>query len=232
MDAAARTAGALAHELANYLGTIRGTLYLLGEKLGDRAGAREDLDSLSRTLDGAARFVEALRRFAHPTPLGAGSADLNAVVREAEPAARAAMRPDAELTLDLASGPLQVRGDGARVRELVLDLAGSVSHALGAGARVAIETGPAPHGVAGGPGALLVVRDTGPGLDPERAGRIFEPFVFDRAYDGGLRLPTVYATVAASGGSAAAESAPGTGTAILVTLPLHAPALRRRIPAR
>jgi signal transduction histidine kinase len=228
MDAAARTAGALAHEIANYFGTVRGTLYLLAEKLGDRAGTREDLDALARTLEGVASFVEALRRFAHPPPLGSGRSDLNAVLREAEPALRGALRPDATLALGLASGPLSVRAEAVRVRELALDLMAAVSHALGPGCRVEVETRLAPPGVAGGPGALLVVRDNGPGLDPERAGRIFEPFVFDRAYDGGLRLPSVYATVAASGGTMAAESAPGSGTTIRVTLPLDAPATGKR----
>jgi signal transduction histidine kinase len=224
MDAAARTAGALAHEIANYLGTIRGTLYLVGEKLGDVPGTREDLDALARTLDGAAAFVEALRRFAHPPPLGAGPADLNAVLREAEPALRAAMRPGTSLQLDLAAGPLTVRGDATSVRELAQQLVAGASHTLGAGGHVEIETRRAPGGAGGRPAALLVVRDDGPGLDRERAERIFEPFVFDRAYDGGLRLPTAYATVTASGGAMAADSEPGKGTTILVTLPLDAPA--------
>jgi signal transduction histidine kinase len=219
MDAAARTAGALAHEIANYLGTIRGMLYLLADKLGKEPGTREELDALTRTLDGAATFVEALRRFAHPPLLGPGPADLNAVVREAESALRAAQRPDATLNIALAAGTLSVRGDATQVRELVLDLLAGVSHALGARARVEIATRRAP----GGPAALLVVRDNGPGLDPDRAERIFEPFVYDQAYDAGLRLPTVYATVTRSGGTMVAESIPGTGTTITVTLPLQAP---------
>jgi len=232
MDAAGRTAGALAHEIANYLGTIRATLYLLADRLRDDQGSRDDLDVLARTVDGAAAFVEALRRFAHPPLLGAGPADLSTVLREAEPALRAAMRPGTTLTLILAPGPLPVRGDAPRVRELALNLVAGASHTLGAGGQVEIETRRAPDGVGGMPAALLVVRDNGPGLDPERAGRIFEPFVFDQAYDAGLRLPTVYATVAASGGTMVAASEPGAGTTMLVTLPLEAPPAGRPAPAR
>ena len=232
MDAAGRTAGALAHEIANYLGTIRGMLYLLADKLGNQPGTREELDALARTLDGAATFVETLRRFAHPPLLGAGPADLNTVLREAEPALRATLRPDASLKLGLAAGTLNVRGDAARVRELALDLVAGVIHALGAGARVEIATRRAPDGAVAGPAALLVVRDNGPGLDPDRAGRIFEPFVFDQAYDGGLRIPTVFATVARSGGTMVAESEPGAGTVITVTLPLEVPPAGRPAPTR
>ena len=232
MDAAARTAGALAHEIANYLGTIRATLYLLADRLRNDAGTRDDFDVLARTVDGVAAFVEALRRFAHPPLLGAGPTDLNTVLREAEPALRAALRPGVTLTLTLAAGPLQVRGDAARVRELARDLVAGACHTLGDGGHVEVETRRVPDGVGGTPAALLVVRDDGPGLDPERAGRIFEPFVFDQAYDAGLRLPTAYAMVAGSGGSMAAESEPGAGTTILVSLPLEVPPPERPTPAR
>jgi signal transduction histidine kinase len=231
MDAAARTAGALAHQLANYLGTIRGMLYLVGDRLTEDAAAREDFDVLARAVDGLAAFVESLRRFAHPAPLGAGSADLNAVLREAEPALREALRPGATLVLDLAPAPLEVRGDAARTRELALDLVVAAVHTLGSGGRLQVETSLASGGGGGAPAALLVVRVDGPGLDPERARRIFEPFVLDQAYDGGLRLPTAYETVAASGGTMEAESRPGAGTTIRVTLPL-APATARRPTAR
>jgi len=231
MDAAARTAGALAHEIVNYLGTIRGMLFLLAEKLNQEPGTREELDALTRTVDGAASFVEALRRFAHPPLLGTGPADLNVVLREAEPALRTALRPGQSLTVRLAAGPLPVRADAARVRELAEDLVAGAGHTVGASGRIEIETRRAPD-LRGVPAALLVVRDDGPGLDAERAARIFEPFVFDQAYDAGLKLPTAYAMVTRSGGAMAAESEPGTGTTILVTLPLEPPTAGRTGAAR
>jgi len=226
VDAASQTARVLAHELANYFGSMRTMLYLLTDELGPDPKAREDLDVVVRTVDGATKLVEALRRFAHAPPLGPGPADLNAVLREAEPALRSQVPPGKTLGLDLGTGPLSVLGDAAPLRQMVLDLVAGANHALPGGGRIEIETGRAPDLSDGCPAALLLVRDDGPGLESDEAARIFEPFVFDDAHDTGLRLPTIYASVMRSGGSIGAESAPGAGTTIRVTLPL-APAGRQ-----
>ena len=229
MDAASRTSRALAHEMANYLGAMRTALYLLADDAPADPVVRQDVDALARVIDEAAELLEELRRFAKATPVGSGSADVNAVLREAEPELRGRMRPGATLRLRCGSEPLVVRGDAARLRLLVLDLVTAMSHSLAEGGRLEIEAAPAPdHG--GSASALLSARGDGPGLEPERAVRIFEPFVFDKSGNLGLRLAAVYATVVGSGGTIAAESAPGTGTTIRLTLPLAADA--GEMPAR
>jgi signal transduction histidine kinase len=77
-----------------------------------------------------------------------------------------------------------------------------------------------------GPVALLLVTDTGPGIDPAEL-----PRIWDRLYRGdrsrgepglGLGLSLVKAIVEAHGGSVAAESEPGRGSTFRVTLPLAA----------
>jgi signal transduction histidine kinase len=226
MDAASETARVLAHEIANYLGTMRTILYLLAEELGPDPKAREDLQVVVRTVDGATKLVEALRAFAHAPPLGVGPADLNAVLSQAEPELRALVPPGKILTLDLAKEPLTVLADAPRLAQLALDLVAGAHHTLPVGGRIDVTTERAAGPAGGAPAAWLVVRDDGPGLEPDRAARIFEPFVFDHAHDTGLRLPTIYATVTRSGGTISAESAPGAGTAIRVALPL-APAHRQ-----
>jgi signal transduction histidine kinase len=231
MDAASQTARVLAHELANYLGSMRTMLYLLAEELGPDPRAREDLDVVVRTVEGATAVVEALRRFANPPPLGPGPADLNAVLREAEPALGALMPPGKKLDLALGTAPLAVMADAAPLRQLALDLVAGANHTLPVGGRIEIETGRAPDLPDGRPAALLLVRDDGPGLEPDTAARIFEPFVFDAAHDTGLRLPTIYASVVRSGGTIGAESEPGTGTTLRITLPLAAPASGRQVAA-
>jgi signal transduction histidine kinase len=229
MDAAARTARALAHELANYLGAMRSTLYLLADDAPDDPEVRQDLDVLARALGEATELMEELRRFAKATPVGTGSVDLNAVLREAEPELQGTMRAGTTLSVRCGSEPLVVRGDAERLRLLVVDLVTTMSHSLADGGRLEIGVARAPdHGWSAS--ALLSASGDGPGLEPERAMRIFEPFVFDKSGNDGLRLATVYTTVVESGGTIAAESAPGAGTTIQLTLPLAAGAGER--PAR
>jgi two-component system OmpR family sensor kinase len=77
-----------------------------------------------------------------------------------------------------------------------------------------------------GDSARIEVRDTGPGMPAEAAQRVFERFFrADQARTrtsggSGLGLSIVSAIVAAHGGSVAADSAPGHGLTVTVTLPI------------
>ena len=73
---------------------------------------------------------------------------------------------------------------------------------------------------------MLEVADQGQGLTPEQAQRVFERFYrADQARNrksggSGLGLAIVSALVAAHGGTATVDSAPGQGATFRVTLPL------------
>jgi signal transduction histidine kinase len=64
----------------------------------------------------------------------------------------------------------------------------------------------------------LVVRDTGEGIAPELLARIFEPHFSTRTSGTGLGLAIVRRMVESWGGEISAESVPGTGTQMKVTL--------------
>lgn len=230
MDAASRTSRVLAHEIANYLGSTRSMLYFLAEEVGADAKIKNDIDQVVRTVDSATRLVQALRGFAHAPALGRGPADLNAVVGEVEPALQELMPPGKTLVVERAGGPLPVRADAPKLRQLLLDLVAGANHALPVGGAIEVETGRVSD--PGGDSASLVVHDDGPGLEADAAARIFEPFVFDSAYDAGLRLSAIYATVVRSGGTITGDSAPGEGTTIRITLPLDRDAAGAGAPPR
>jgi signal transduction histidine kinase len=92
------------------------------------------------------------------------------------------------------------------------------------GGQVRIETGPAPER----PGRLrLVVTDTGPGIAPADLPHIFEPFYTTKPAGTGLGLAVSYGIVQDHHGTIEAQSAPGRGTAFVLTFPaLETPARR------
>ncbi|HEV7706966.1 MAG TPA: ATP-binding protein, partial [Asanoa sp.] len=76
--------------------------------------------------------------------------------------------------------------------------------------------------------AVIDVHDTGPGLSPEQADRVFERFYRvddartrrDGSTSTGLGLAIVAALVAAHGGTVRVHSEPGVGTTFALRLPL------------
>jgi signal transduction histidine kinase len=81
------------------------------------------------------------------------------------------------------------------------------------------------HGAPGDtPGTVIVVEvaDDGPGVPPELADRIFNPFFTTKAQGSGLGLAIVRKIVDAHDGRIDLRSAPGGGTCFTVTLPVTA----------
>ena len=67
--------------------------------------------------------------------------------------------------------------------------------------------------------AVIQVEDTGTGLTPEEAERIFTPYYTSKQHGTGLGLAIVQSVVSDHGGTISVQSQPGTGTTFVIELP-------------
>ena len=116
--------------------------------------------------------------------------------------------------------PLTVVGDGAALRRAILNLVDNAVKYTPAGGKVEIS-------LARDDGhAAIVVRDSGIGIAPGDAERVFQPFVrLDGARNpaeggAGLGLAIARSIAVAHGGALTLDSAPGAGSAFTIRLPL------------
>ena len=133
--------------------------------------------------------------------------------------------------------PGRLRGDASRLRQVLLNLLGNAIKFTDHGyveLRVepvcgeAVSASSAPRPEAAGPPCLrLTVRDTGPGLEKDQIGRLFQPFVqgdgsTTRRYGGtGLGLAISRRLVELMGGVIGVESEPGLGSMFWLEIPLE-----------
>ncbi len=191
-----------------------------------KSDAAED-PSLQRTLTTAQRGLKRLNQLVDQlldvSQIGSGeltlerqTIDLVAVVEEVVAAMQERIARSGAAVEVVAAGPVEGFWDRRRLGEVVGNL---LDNALkfGEGKPVRIEVGTSEGA------ALLVVRDRGSGIAPERLPRVFERFergVSSRHYGGwGLGLFLVRRIVEAHGGTVAAESLPGAGSSFTVRLP-------------
>jgi signal transduction histidine kinase len=116
--------------------------------------------------------------------------------------------------VDLPSG-LRVRFDPRRIAHVFMNLIHNASDAMSAGGKITIRI----H--AEGDEVFTEIRDTGPGIPPEIADRLFEPFVtFGKTRGTGLGLSICKRVVQDHRGRISVVSEPGKGAAFTFVLPL------------
>lgn len=127
--------------------------------------------------------------------------------------------------------PKRVRGDADRLRQVLFNLAGNAVKFTGQGGTgIRIES--APEGQ-----IVFCIEDTGPGIPPEKAARIFEEFEqAGPATDGesgtGLGLAITRRIVERMGGTITIESRPGEGSRFCFSLSLKPEASPEPQPQR
>ncbi|SCL39533.1 two-component system, OmpR family, sensor kinase [Micromonospora rhizosphaerae] len=217
------------HELRTPLTTIRGFAELYRQ--GAARAPEQTAGLLRRIEDEAARMgllVEdllLLARLDRERPLALAPVELPVLAGDAVQAARAvAPERRIELEIEPGAGQLVVHGDDARLRQVIGNLMTNALTHTPPDASVTLRLRAEPGNL-----AVVEVADTGPGLTPEQAERVFERFyradpARTRRAGGvistGLGLAIVAALVTAHHGTVEVAETPGGGATFRVRLPL------------
>jgi signal transduction histidine kinase len=120
-----------------------------------------------------------------------------------------------------------IQGDPHQLRQLFTNLLTNAFEALGGtgevqiqGTTIAAEEETVPGVEPAGPMVLVTVSDSGPGVPPEVADRIFSPFFTTKPQGSGLGLAIVRKIIDAHDGRIDLTPRRGGGTTFRVTLPV------------
>ncbi len=233
MESVGRLAGGVAHESNNQMSVIIGaTDFIL--RLPDLPEAvRIDVEHVRRAADRTAAITAQLLAFSRRQVLKPQVLDLSDLVGRFQGVLQRIMGEDCTVTLRLAASPVRVKADPGQLEQVLLNLALNARDAMPRGGFLTLETllteitgisSELPPGVVirAGHYALLLVSDTGHGMDRATLGHIFEPFFTTKGVGQGtgLGLSTVYGIVKQSDGYVWATSEPGSGTTFKIYLPL------------
>ena len=123
------------------------------------------------------------------------------------------------LQIDVASGLPRVMGDPVHLQQVLLNLILNAMDAVedAPAARRKVTVRAQRHGEGG---IEVAVEDSGPGIAPERLGRLFEPFFTTKANGMGIGLAISRTIIEAHGGRIWAENNADLGATFCFTLPL------------
>ncbi|MBA4364559.1 MAG: hypothetical protein C0398_00955 [Coprothermobacter sp.] len=230
MESVGRLAGGVAHDLNNLLTPILGFGGLLLDDFSPDDPHRESVQQIVKAAEKSRDLVRQLMAFGRKQVLEFRPLDLNAVVTEFEKLLRHTLHEDIALKVILALSIPAVLGDIGQLEQVVMNLAVNAQDAMPEGGRLTIETSVADldaayvaahQGVVPGRYVLLVISDTGIGMDAETQERIFEPFFTtkEKGKGTGLGLATVYGIVKQHDGNIWVYSELGKGTTFKIYLP-------------
>jgi len=231
-QAVGQLAGGIAHEANNQMSVVLGASQFLLRRSDLAPSAREDVELIRRAGERTASITQQLLAFSRRQVLELRDVDLNRVVQTIEPVLRRSLAESHELIVRLELRDAVVRADPRQLEQVLLNLTLNARDAMPGGGRLAIETNRVEltaedvawegEGPSAGSYAVVVVKDTGRGMDRATLQRAFEPFFTTKAVGQGtgLGLSVVHGIVNQSGGSVRVESELGKGTTFTLYLPV------------
>jgi PAS domain S-box-containing protein len=230
MEAIGTLAGGLAHDFNNLLQAVQGyaELVLLRPKK-DELRSRE-LHEIIRAAKRGAELTRQLLTFSRKVESKLQPMELNRRVEQVKELLARTIPKMIEIELRLADDLKMINGDSTQIEQVLMNLAVNAKDAMPEGGRLFIETRNVSldkgycdtHlGARLGDYVLLMVSDTGDGMDQETLEHIFEPFFTTKGVGRGtgLGLAMVYGIVKSHNGYITCYSEIGHGTTFKIYLP-------------
>jgi two-component system nitrogen regulation sensor histidine kinase GlnL len=214
----------LAHEIKNPLAGITGAAQLLSMNLNS-----EDQEMTDLIVDECRRIVkllEQVEQFGNLRPPVAKPVNIHDILDRARQSASVGFGAHMMFVEDYDPSLPQTMADADQLLQVFLNLLKNASEAGSAGGTIRLRTfyDPSlrvrrPDGTHARLPLQIEVIDDGPGLPPEIAADVFEPFVSGRENGTGLGLALVSKLIADVGGWISVDSVPGR-TLFRISLPL------------
>ena len=230
LEAIGRLAGGVAHDFNNLLTGIFGHVTLAMREVEANPRAVDSLEQIREAAKRAAELTKQLLAFSRKQIIEPRVIDLNALVENLQRLLSRIIGEDVRLVTRYDPDLGRVLVDPGQLEQVIVNLAVNARDAMPDGGTLRIETvhrevregtGRTEGDLAPGKYAVLVVSDTGVGMDEETRSLVFEPFFTTKpkGQGTGLGLATVYGIVKQHRGTILLSSELNEGTVFQVVLP-------------
>jgi two-component system cell cycle sensor histidine kinase/response regulator CckA len=232
MESVGRLAGGVAHDFNNMLALVLGHAELALEQIDPTHPLHTDLQEVRKAAERSAGLTRQLLAFARQQTVELRVLDLNETVANMLKMLQRLIGEDIDLKWQSKANLWSVKMDPTQIDQILTNLCVNARDAIPDTGKITIGTGNiglddvycADHaGAVPGDYVVLMVSDSGCGMDKATTEKIFEPFFTTKGVGKGtgLGLSTVFGIVKQNNGFINVESEPGQGTTFTIYLPRY-----------
>ena len=212
-------AAALAHEIRNPLGSIRGTAEILRDDYQPGDKKYEFLEILLKESDRLNRVVEDFLRLSRPQPLTMAPCDMDKELESVVMLVATAAK-ESGITLKLqAEEALKINADKDKLHQVFLNIILNGLQSTVAGGSLTVKAQRRNNITGDHPEVQITFQDTGGGIPDDLADKIFEAFFTTKKDGTGLGLAIAKKIIEAHGGRIEVATKLHEGTTFTVILP-------------
>jgi PAS domain S-box-containing protein len=230
MESIGTLAGGIAHDFNNLLTVILSYSSYLAEELPSVSKFHRAAEQVHLAAERGAALTRQMLAFSRRQVFQLRVLNVNDIIGNLLKMLQRIIGEHIEIRTVLAENLAAVKSDPGQLEQVLMNLSVNARDAMPEGGRLTLETQNveldedfvrAHVGSATGPHVLLMVSDTGMGMDAPTQARIFEPFFTTKGpgHGTGLGLAMVYGVVKQSGGYIWVYSEKGKGTCFKIYLP-------------
>jgi len=219
LAAVGELAAAVAHGIRNPLASIRAAAEVGREDWEEDSTVRETLDDIVTEVIRLEGRVRTVLDFSHPFEPDLSLGDVNDFLEDFAEGIRKRIRQSVRLDVVLAPSIPSLRFDRAHLHEIIEALVINAAEAMNGDGTVTIQSSIEPANGAGFQEIVISVADTGPGIEADRIGQIFDLFYTSKPSGTGIGLAMAKRLVESQGGRIHVVSEPGESTAFRLCFP-------------
>jgi len=218
LAAIGQMASVVGHEIRNPLAVINNSAYFIKTKLGAAGGVDPKIEKhiaiIESEIQQANGIISEILGFARTRELMPKPVSLNNYMEEL--LASYPFPQHVEVERQFAPENPRVNIDAEEMKQAVRNVLGNAVEVMPARGALTVSTRVNAEGL-----AVIGIKDTGPGIPPAVAEKIFAPFFTTKARGTGLGLAVVKKVLERHRGRVALESAPGAGTLFKLYIPVY-----------
>ena len=219
MEALGRLTGGVAHDFNNLLTVNYANLDALEESVDDQA--RPYFNEVINATESAAALIRRLLSFSQKGEFEPKPVDVSEIALGVEGLLQHTMPPTISFHCEATPNGLIAIVDPTQLEHALINLVVNAMDATQSG-EITLRTGTTDDykglNIAGDK-VVIEIRDTGSGMSPEVAERIYEPFFTTKDKGSGIGLAQVYGFVSRSDGTIQLDTSLGVGTTFRIVLP-------------